>query len=70
MVRAYDRWMGQLFAEEGAEADRRRAGHARAREHDPTLGGFGLIKAQCPDGLVADDRARRLYFGEDGADSY
>jgi 2-polyprenyl-6-methoxyphenol hydroxylase-like FAD-dependent oxidoreductase len=65
VVRAYDRWMGQLFAEEGAEADRRRDGHARAREHDPTLGGFGLIEAQGPDGLVADDRARRVYFGED-----
>jgi menaquinone-9 beta-reductase len=67
VVRAYDRWMAQLFAEEGAEADRRRAGHARAREHDPTLGGFGLIEAQGPDGLVADDTARRLFFGEDRA---
>lgn len=64
VVRAYDRWMGQLFAEEGPEADRRRAGHIRAREHDPTLGGFGLIEAQGPDGLVADDAARRRYFGE------
>jgi 2-polyprenyl-6-methoxyphenol hydroxylase-like FAD-dependent oxidoreductase len=64
VVRAYDRWMGQLFAEEGAEADRRRDGHARAREHDPTLGGFGLIEAQGPDGLVADDAGRRQYFGE------
>jgi 2-polyprenyl-6-methoxyphenol hydroxylase-like FAD-dependent oxidoreductase len=69
VVRAYDRWMGQLFAEEGAEADRRRAGHVRAREHDPTLGGFGLIEAQGPDGLVADDRARRVYFGDDWAGS-
>jgi 2-polyprenyl-6-methoxyphenol hydroxylase-like FAD-dependent oxidoreductase len=66
VVRAYDRWMGQLFAEEGAEADRRRAGHARAKKHDPALGGYGLIEAQGPDGLVADDAARRQYFGEDG----
>jgi menaquinone-9 beta-reductase len=65
VIRAYDRWMGQLFAEEGEEADRRRAGHTRAREHDPTLGGFGLIEAQGPDGLIADDSARRVYFGED-----
>jgi 2-polyprenyl-6-methoxyphenol hydroxylase-like FAD-dependent oxidoreductase len=65
VVRAYDRWMAQLFAEEGAEADRRRASHARARERDPALGGFGLIEAQGPDGLVADDSARRVYFGED-----
>jgi 2-polyprenyl-6-methoxyphenol hydroxylase-like FAD-dependent oxidoreductase len=67
VIRAYDRWMGQLFAEEGAEADRRRASHARAKEQDPTLGGFGLIEAQGPDGLVADDSARRQYFGEDWA---
>jgi menaquinone-9 beta-reductase len=67
VVRAYDRWMGQLFAEEGTEADRRRAGHTRAREHDPALGGFGLIEAQGPDGLVADEAARRQYFGEDWA---
>jgi menaquinone-9 beta-reductase len=69
VIRAYDRWMGQLFAEEGEEADRRRAGHARAREHDPTLGGFGLIEAQGPDGLIADDSARRVYFGEDRSPS-
>ena len=61
--------MGQLLAEEGAAADRRRASHARAKEHDPTLGGFGLIEAQGPDGLVADDTARRQYFGEDWAGS-
>jgi menaquinone-9 beta-reductase len=67
VIRAYDRWMGQLFAEEGEEADRRRAGHSRAREHDPALSGFGLIEAQGPDGLVADDTARRHYFGEDWA---
>ncbi len=64
-VRAYDRWMGQLFAEEGELADQRRVNHFRAREQDPTLGGFGLIEAVGPDGLVADERARRVYFGED-----
>lgn len=65
VVRAYDRWMGQVFAEEGPEADLRRASHLRARELDPTLRGFGLIEAQGPDGLVADDAARRQFFGED-----
>jgi 2-polyprenyl-6-methoxyphenol hydroxylase-like FAD-dependent oxidoreductase len=64
VVRAYDRWMGQLWAEAGPAADHRRANHARAREHDPTLGGFGLIEAQGPDGLMADDAARRHYFGD------
>lgn len=64
VIRSYDRWMAQLFAEEGVEADRRLEGHLRARELDPTLDGFGLIELQGPDGLVADDRARRVFFGE------
>ena len=34
-----------------------------------SMGGFGLIEAQGPDGLVADDTARRRYFGEDWAGS-
>lgn len=67
VVRAYDRWMAQLFVDEGDAADRRRAGHVRARETDPTLGGFGLIEVQGPDGLIADGRARRVYFGEEPA---
>jgi 2-polyprenyl-6-methoxyphenol hydroxylase-like FAD-dependent oxidoreductase len=65
VVRAHDRWMNELFAEEGPDADRRREAHARAREHDPTLGGFALIEVQGPDGLVPDEAARRHYFGED-----
>jgi 2-polyprenyl-6-methoxyphenol hydroxylase-like FAD-dependent oxidoreductase len=64
VVREYDRWMSQLFAEEGAEADRRREAQTRAKEQDPTLGGFGVIEVQGPDGLVADEAARRRYFGE------
>jgi 2-polyprenyl-6-methoxyphenol hydroxylase-like FAD-dependent oxidoreductase len=64
VVREFDRWMSQLLAEEGAEADRRREGHSRAKEQDPTLGGFGVIEVQGPDGLVADEIARRLFFGE------
>jgi menaquinone-9 beta-reductase len=61
---AYDRWHNLLF-DEGAEGERLRAGNARAREHDPTIGGFGLLEARGPDGLVADEVARRHYFGED-----
>ena len=33
--------------------------------HDPTLGGFSSIEANGPAGLVADEEARRRYFGED-----
>ena len=63
-VLAYDRWEN-LLAEEGGDADRLREGHERAKEADPTLGGFSLIEARGPDGLVADEAARRHYFGED-----
>lgn len=65
VVRAYDRWMNQIVAEEGPEADQRRERHALAREHDPTLGGFALLEALGPDGLVPDEAARRHFFGED-----
>jgi 2-polyprenyl-6-methoxyphenol hydroxylase-like FAD-dependent oxidoreductase len=64
VLRAYDRWTAQIDAEAGPEADRRRELNAAAREADPTLGGFATLEACGPDGLVADDAARRMYFGE------
>jgi menaquinone-9 beta-reductase len=65
VVREYDRWMCLLTADEGEPADRRREQHARAKELNPTLGGFMLIEAQGPDGLTANEAARRMFFGED-----
>lgn len=64
VLRAYDRWCALLDSEEGPEADRRRDLNAAAREKDPTLGGFAILEACGPDGLVPDDAARRIYFGE------
>jgi 2-polyprenyl-6-methoxyphenol hydroxylase-like FAD-dependent oxidoreductase len=64
VLRAYDRWCALLDAEEGPEADRRRELNAAAREADPTLGGFATLEACGPDGLVPDEAARRVYFGE------
>ena len=64
VLRAYDRWCALLDSEEGPEAERRRELNASARENDPTLGGFALLEACGPDGLVPDDAARRIYFGE------
>ena len=64
VLRAYDRWCALLDAEQGPEADRRRERNAAAREADPTLGGFATLEARGPDGLVPDDAARRIYFGE------
>jgi 2-polyprenyl-6-methoxyphenol hydroxylase-like FAD-dependent oxidoreductase len=67
-VLASDRWECLLSSEAG-RADRLREGHQRAREQDPALGGFALIEARGPDGLVADEAARRHYFGEDLAET-
>lgn len=65
VVRAYDHWTTLHAAEDGPEAECRRAQRNRAKEADPTLGGFKLIELQGPDGLVADEAARQHYFGED-----
>lgn len=64
VLRAYDLWCALLDAEEGPEADRRRELNAAAREADPTLGGFANLEARGPDGLVPDEAARRIYFGQ------
>lgn len=66
VIRANDLWANLVRRGQGAEADRLREGHARATERDPTLGGFALLEARGPDGMIADDAARRHYFGEDG----
>ena len=64
VLRAYDRWTALIDAEEGTEADRRRELNGAARETDPTLGGFATLEACGPDGLVPDEAARRVFFGE------
>ena len=64
VLRAYDRWCALLDSEEGPEADGRRERNSAAREKDPTLGGFALLEACGPDGLVPDEAARRIYFGD------
>jgi len=46
------------------EAARLREGHGRALQHDPTLDGCSSIEVTGPAGLVADEAARRRYFGE------
>jgi menaquinone-9 beta-reductase len=64
VVLGYDRWECLLKYGTGDAADRAREGHERALQADPTLGGFYVIEARGPDGLVADEAARRIYFGE------
>jgi menaquinone-9 beta-reductase len=67
VLRAYDRWLALIDAEEGPEGARRRELHAAAPEADPTLGGFATLEARGPDGLTADEAARRAFFGEPAA---
>ncbi|HEU5432933.1 MAG TPA: FAD-dependent monooxygenase, partial [Thermomicrobiales bacterium] len=64
VIRASDRWAA-LCNEASEEAARRRDGNERALQQDPTLGGFALLHTAGPDGLLADETARRHYFGED-----
>lgn len=64
-LRAHARWAGLLTVEQGPAAEARRERVARAREADPSAGGFASIYAFGPDGLVADEAARRHFFGED-----
>jgi hypothetical protein len=64
VIREVDCWHN-VFFDTSAEAPRLREGHERACQHDPTLGGFSSIEVSGPAGLVADEAARRRYFGED-----
>jgi 2-polyprenyl-6-methoxyphenol hydroxylase-like FAD-dependent oxidoreductase len=66
VLRAHAQWLGILVTEEGRDADRRRERFAIARETDPSAGGFSLIFARGPDGLIADEASRRRFFGEEG----
>jgi len=64
VIRARDRWYGEVAAGRGPEGGERRSNQAKARELDPTLAGFGAIEFLGPDGLVPDEEHRRIYFGE------
>ena len=65
VLRQHAMWAGKLATETGPRADALRDRVARARELDPTAGGFAALYALGPDGLVPDDTARRHFFGED-----
>jgi 2-polyprenyl-6-methoxyphenol hydroxylase-like FAD-dependent oxidoreductase len=64
VIREVDRWHNAFF-EMSEDAVRLQEGNERAKQHDPALGGFGDLELRGPDGLVADEAARRHYFGED-----
>jgi 2-polyprenyl-6-methoxyphenol hydroxylase-like FAD-dependent oxidoreductase len=64
VIRADDRW-ATVFFDTSNEAAQLREGHERAKANDPTLGGFSFLATNGPDGVVANEAARRHYFGED-----
>jgi 2-polyprenyl-6-methoxyphenol hydroxylase-like FAD-dependent oxidoreductase len=65
VLRAHAQWTGILTVATGVEADQIRERAARAREIDPTAGGFTMIYSRGPDGLSIDEASRRRFFGED-----
>ncbi len=65
VLRQHARWTERQATESGPEIEAIRERIARARELDPTAGGFTGIFATGPDGLVADEAARRHFLGED-----
>jgi 2-polyprenyl-6-methoxyphenol hydroxylase-like FAD-dependent oxidoreductase len=65
VLREHAKWVAAITTEIGPEADALRAQVARAREADPTAGGFAGLFALGPDRLVADEAARRHFLGYD-----
>lgn len=65
VLREHARWAAPLATDTGPLADELRDQVRRAREIDPSAGGFAGIFATGPDGLRTDDNARAHFFGED-----
>jgi len=64
-LRQHAHWNERQATETGPEIDAIRDRISRAREVDPSAGGFAGIFATGPAGLVASEDARRHYLGED-----
>ena len=64
-LRAHARWVGDLLLASGPGGAAKRERARRAREADPTLGGYAGIHAFGPAGLDVSDAARRHFLGED-----
>ncbi len=64
VIHRTDLWATTRAFDTTSDADALRAGNGRAAEADPTLGGFGVLAVNGPDGLTADDHAYAHYFGQ------
>jgi 2-polyprenyl-6-methoxyphenol hydroxylase-like FAD-dependent oxidoreductase len=69
ILRQHARWAAPLATETGDEIDALRAQVERAREADPSAGGFAGLFATGPDGLHVDEAARAHFYGEDLPDA-
>lgn len=65
VLRAHAHWVAPLTTESGPHIDALRARIERARDLDPTAGGFAGIVATGPANLEATEAARRHFLGED-----
>ncbi len=65
VLHRHAQWNERQATETGPEIDELRERITRAREIDPTAGGFAAIFAIGPDNLEANDEARKHYLGED-----
>jgi 2-polyprenyl-6-methoxyphenol hydroxylase-like FAD-dependent oxidoreductase len=65
VLRQHAHWIAAYSTGSGPDNAALRARIERAREIDPTAGGFAGIFATGPAGLTADDAARRHFLGND-----
>ncbi|MGC4189603.1 MAG: NAD(P)/FAD-dependent oxidoreductase [Thermomicrobiales bacterium] len=64
-LRQHAIWSAPLMTEVGLDAEALHQRVAAARALDPSAGGFAPIFMSGPEGLVADEAARRHFLGED-----
>ncbi len=68
IAREHAKWIGEIAIESGDEADAKRAGMRRAKEADPTQGGFAFMYSRGPFGLDVSAEGRARFFGEAGSE--
>ena len=69
VLREHARWSAPLATETGERAEELRAQVQRAREVEPSAGGFAGLFATGPDRLFVDETSRSHFFGEDLPDA-
>ena len=65
VLHSYDQWQTLLGWGSGPDIERLREGKKSAEALDPSLGGFNTLETRGPEGLVADEASRAMFFGSD-----